>query len=350
MRLALSCVRAQLDSARTSSCSTPGRRHSAGAREPQAAAAGARRGHRRLRARTGADAGGHACRCQRARRRSGYTGRPRKGDRRVLGQRVGGETGKIFGFVGAKGGVGTTTVAVNVAAALAAERESRTLLIDMHQAGGDAAVFVGAEPKFSILDVIANTHRLDQTYLSSVVTQLSRRLDLLASSDRAFGTVDPAQVRAVLEFVAGVHVHRSRLAALGRHGARRARPGHDDFPHREPGAGDSEERRPDGGDTSPAVRAREDQGRDESIGSPGGYRPGPCRTRGRCRRRVFVPERLPAALQALNKGRPLVLDNESDLAASFMKFAGQLAGKPARREGTGRSRRSVRPPDAVANG
>jgi Flp pilus assembly CpaE family ATPase len=33
------------------------------------------------------------------------------------------------------------------------------------------------------------------------------------------------------------------------------------------------------------------------------------------------------ALQALNKGRPLALEGDSDLAASFEKFAAQLAGK-----------------------
>ena len=52
---------------------------------------------------------------------------------------------QIFAFVGAKGGVGTTTVAVNVATALAKlPGQKSTLLIDLHVANGDAAVFLGS--------------------------------------------------------------------------------------------------------------------------------------------------------------------------------------------------------------
>jgi CheY-like chemotaxis protein len=70
---------------------------------------------------------------------------------RVAEQAPAGETGHVFGFIGAKGGVGTTTVAVNMAASLGAiSKPARTLLIDLHQSGGDAAVFTGAEPRFSI--------------------------------------------------------------------------------------------------------------------------------------------------------------------------------------------------------
>src|SRR6187431_1377224 len=60
--------------------------------------------------------------------------------------------GQVFAFVGAKGGVGTTTIAVNVATALAqALDDERTLLMDFHLSYGDAAVFLGAEPRFSVV-------------------------------------------------------------------------------------------------------------------------------------------------------------------------------------------------------
>ena len=67
---------------------------------------------------------------------------------RVAGQQRVAETGQVFGFIGAKGGVGTTTAAVNVAASLAAvAKDGRVLLIDLHQGGGDAAVFLDGGPK-----------------------------------------------------------------------------------------------------------------------------------------------------------------------------------------------------------
>ena len=45
---------------------------------------------------------------------------------------------RLYAFLGAKGGVGTTTVAVNVATALAQAKAGRVLLIDLHPAHGDA--------------------------------------------------------------------------------------------------------------------------------------------------------------------------------------------------------------------
>src|SRR5215216_4025312 len=52
---------------------------------------------------------------------------------RIIAQRTTHVGGQIFAFVGAKGGVGTTTLAVNAATAFAQDGES-TLLIDMHPA------------------------------------------------------------------------------------------------------------------------------------------------------------------------------------------------------------------------
>ena len=83
---------------------------------------------------------------------------------RVVRQRTV-SAGRIFAIVGAKGGVGATTVAVNTASVLgAAAKPDRALLMDLHQAGGDAAVFLGVEPRFSILDALENTHRLDLVF------------------------------------------------------------------------------------------------------------------------------------------------------------------------------------------
>lgn len=72
--------------------------------------------------------------------------------------------GKTIAVLGAKGGVGSTSVAVNLATALRAASGQPTLLMDLHLAHGDAAVFFGVDPRFSVLDAIENIHRLDETY------------------------------------------------------------------------------------------------------------------------------------------------------------------------------------------
>ena len=92
--------------------------------------------------------------------------------------------GDVFAFIGAKGGVGATTVAVNVATALAKRSPGSTLLIDLNVACGDAAVFLGAEPRFSVMDALENVQRLDAAFFSGLVVRTKSGLDLLGASGR----------------------------------------------------------------------------------------------------------------------------------------------------------------------
>jgi len=110
--------------------------------------------------------------------------------------------GKIYAFLGAKGGVGTTTVAVNIATAVARlDTASRVLLIDLHVANGDAAVFLGVEPRFSVVDALENTHRLDEAFFNSLTVRSKSGVELLASSDRVMLTpVEVRRIRMLLEF------------------------------------------------------------------------------------------------------------------------------------------------------
>ena len=108
--------------------------------------------------------------------------------------------GEVFAVVGAKGGVGTTTVAVNIATALSSGSRHQALIIDLHPACGDCALFLGVEPSFSLLDALDNTHKLDEAYLKGIVTKTQAGPDLLASPDRAFASaMEMRKVRAVVE-------------------------------------------------------------------------------------------------------------------------------------------------------
>jgi pilus assembly protein CpaE len=112
-------------------------------------------------------------------------------------------SGDVFAFLGAKGGVGTTTVAANVATALAQLGTGSTILIDLHLAYGDAAVYLGTEPRFSVIDALENVHRLDKTFLGGLVGHARAGLSLLASSDRASASpVDSTSVRTLIESAA----------------------------------------------------------------------------------------------------------------------------------------------------
>jgi pilus assembly protein CpaE len=131
------------------------------------------------------------------------------------------QAGQVFAFVGAKGGVGTTTVSVNTAAMLARASKSDVLVIDLHVSQGDAALLLGVEPRFSVMDAIDNVHRVDESFFSSVVEKTKAGIDLLASSDRmTSGGVDLKRVQTLIDFASTryrytvLDVPRSNMAML----------------------------------------------------------------------------------------------------------------------------------------
>lgn len=82
---------------------------------------------------------------------------------------------------GATGGVGSTSVAVNLACELAARdnASASAALIDMDLALGDADVFLDAIPDYTLVDVSQNISRLDFTLLKRSLTKHSTGLYLL---------------------------------------------------------------------------------------------------------------------------------------------------------------------------
>lgn len=82
-----------------------------------------------------------------------------------------GKNGKIVNVIGSKGGVGTTTVAVNLAVSLA-EKESvqSVALIDMNLLFGDIPLFLEIEPKYNWSEITKNISRLDDTFLKNILS------------------------------------------------------------------------------------------------------------------------------------------------------------------------------------
>ena len=92
--------------------------------------------------------------------------------------------GKLFVFVGAKGGSGVTTIASNFAVALAQESGQSTLLIDLDLPLGDAALNLGITPQFSTANAIENIGRLDSNFLTKLLAKHASGLSVLSSPDR----------------------------------------------------------------------------------------------------------------------------------------------------------------------
>ncbi|MHC4400365.1 MAG: AAA family ATPase [Planctomycetota bacterium] len=86
---------------------------------------------------------------------------------------------KVIAVAGAIGGVGTTSVAVNVGCTLARDDKRSVALVDLDLCLGDADVFLDAIPDYTLVDVAQNVARLDFTLLKRSLTKHSSGLFLL---------------------------------------------------------------------------------------------------------------------------------------------------------------------------
>jgi pilus assembly protein CpaE len=89
--------------------------------------------------------------------------------------------GRLLVFFGSKGGVGVTTLASNFAVALAEESRQSTVLIDLNLYLGDAAVNLGIDAQYSVLDALQNSTRLDPPMLLRLLAHHSSGLSVLAA-------------------------------------------------------------------------------------------------------------------------------------------------------------------------
>jgi len=95
------------------------------------------------------------------------------------------ELGQIINFFGSKGGVGTTTLAVNLAVSLAARKDKpKVALLDMNSSFGEVSMFLSIESAFDWVDVAKNIDRLDDTYLMSTLTRHESGVHVLPSPIR----------------------------------------------------------------------------------------------------------------------------------------------------------------------
>lgn len=91
--------------------------------------------------------------------------------------------GRTVAFLGAKGGVGSTTLAANYALALREDSQEDVCLVDLNTQLGDTALSLGLEPKFSVLDALESAQRLDHDFLSALLVEHPSGLSVLAGPD-----------------------------------------------------------------------------------------------------------------------------------------------------------------------
>ena len=115
--------------------------------------------------------------------------------------------GELWVAYGPKGGVGVTTLVVNLAVALrAAQRD--VAIVDLDVYSGDAAFFLNVKPAYTLRQV-ASTDHLDPVFLRGAMGRHESGLPILAAPAAGRGEppleLSAKQTLAILELVTGMH-------------------------------------------------------------------------------------------------------------------------------------------------
>jgi pilus assembly protein CpaE len=89
--------------------------------------------------------------------------------------------GNVLAFIGAKGGVGSSTICHNVAWTLSEVLKTSVVIADMDLAFGTAGLDFNQDPVQGIADALANPERLDEVLLDRLLTKCSEQLSIFAA-------------------------------------------------------------------------------------------------------------------------------------------------------------------------
>jgi pilus assembly protein CpaE len=88
--------------------------------------------------------------------------------------------GKVIAFVGAKGGVGSSTVAHNIAWQMSKRHATETVITDLDLAFGTAGLNFNQDTSNGMIDALGQPDRIDSTLMDRLLTKLGDKLSLLS--------------------------------------------------------------------------------------------------------------------------------------------------------------------------
>lgn len=111
--------------------------------------------------------------------------------------------GSLIAVCGARGGVGTTTVAVNLALQVAEATRGHVALLDLHLKQGTTALMLGVKPMSGLRIALEQPDRADALFLDRVSVEITPRLRLIAADESLESTPAPTPdgMRGVLELL-----------------------------------------------------------------------------------------------------------------------------------------------------
>jgi len=110
-------------------------------------------------------------------------------------------TNQIFAFLPAKPGVGASTIALNVSAAMARRPGTNALLCDFDLSSGLMRFMLKLKNEYSVTDALENSARIDESLWPKMITTLGNLNVLHSGPVNPSLRVETAQVRALIDFL-----------------------------------------------------------------------------------------------------------------------------------------------------
>jgi pilus assembly protein CpaE len=113
------------------------------------------------------------------------------------------EVGKVYTVFSPKGGMGVTTIAINLAVNLYNLKKKPTVVVDLDLAAGDVSTFLNLTPSYTISDVTVNISRLDKSFLQGVIAKHESGIYVLAEPQKVEDSISisASDLRRVLGLI-----------------------------------------------------------------------------------------------------------------------------------------------------
>lgn len=117
-------------------------------------------------------------------------------------------SGQVITVYGVRGGLGATTVAVNLGCKLASATGAESAIVDLDVQRGDVAAFVNLVPVHSLASLATAPGDIDDVYLASAITRHSSGVSVLAAPP----TLEEAELVSDREVELALRLLRTRFA------------------------------------------------------------------------------------------------------------------------------------------
>lgn len=115
--------------------------------------------------------------------------------------------GKIYTVTAAKGGSGATSVAINIANMVAKGPDTRVAILDLNCPVGDASAYLNLRPQFSLSDAVAAVAGLDSVVLESLMTKAGNVSLLPGPKNSRADAISSASMAKLLRVASSCYSH-----------------------------------------------------------------------------------------------------------------------------------------------